>query len=1355
MKLKKLAVKMFSILLAVILLNTQFVFAARYQDVTEDLTVAPYNIYSGFTESAEVGGSGGVFLVSHTVTLTIMDHVSFSSNAARLFGGAINTNNEDSKVNIGSNASFDNNKAIYGGAINIQKGTVTIGDAAVFKNNKTEKMFEGDVAASGGGAIHNKDNLTIGNEASFEKNVAYGNGGAICNDQLGKLTIGSGAYFNKNESTNGSGGAIYNYGTVNISSDAYIRFGYNVAKYSGGAIYNLGNFSVTGCSQFQYNSSESNGGTIYNSNKFELGQDGAVPGSAPIIVHSSSTKNGGAICNYTIFGKLKIGDGVKLSQNYAGEQGGGIYNQSGTVSIGNDMEFERNSANGSGGAIYNERGTFTIGNNIKFAENGSNDCGGAIYNCREDDKDAQLNIGNDVMFSKNHSQSSGGAIYNDDNLTIGDRAVFYQNYVSQANGGAIYNDFTGKLKIGNDALFTNNSAYNSGGAIYEYGGSSIIGDNAQFIENFAEEKGGAIYTQHEAGKLTIGNNAQFTKNSTSHYGGVIYNNKERIVIGDNAQFTENFAEEKGGVIYSDNYGTISIGNDAQFIENSATDHGGVIYGSMGTVNIGNNAKFIENYTYELGGVVYVNTGGTVNIGDNAEFSQNFADDYGGVIYLDGFGSFGVVNIGNNAKFANNSVDDYSGGAININGGIFNIGNNAEFVENYAREMGGAINKSSGTVTIGNNAYFKNNSSDNYGGAIANEKGKVYIGDNAQFTNNSTEDDGGAIMNDTLGTVTIGSNANFTGNMSNFGGAIENRGIMTFEDGVVFRDNTAEIGCGGAIYNSGTLNLVANTKNVEFTGNTSGGDPIAIDNQKSTMNLWASEKVRFIFNDRITSDDSLSTLNINQSSGTLPTNGTIELNADMSRYVGEVYFYGGTIELGKNGTLFGVDNGIKYIDVDNATIKMANGKVANAEFGIDGSVNIRKELNLTVDADLENKKMDMALFPGSNIGPGKLNVKEINIIKDSDKTTRVDFASTGSDNNVISVNKARSVRYSYDAKLEYGKITAFIGSIPVPNIDGYYYTFTKNGVNPVTASGAISATAGGAATQSLVANQVFANMNGKTSNSKKASINPSNLYVSAGDQVFDNSGKVERGLWLKPFMAQETVKIGDADVDNNLYGTLAGIDFPLGQDKQVSFYLGYAGSEQTIEEVKSNQTGYVLGATGMLIKEKWYLGATANMIFNKASIDSDDGTNDIDMNMFGIAAKAGYNYDMGKKWILEPNVTLMYGIVNCGSYETTLTKVDSQSISNISVEPQVKAKFEIGNGWQPYGLLGYSANLSSQPTVKTEAGDLDLDSVDGYVEYGAGVNKDFIDTAWSCYAQVTGRSGGRNGFAGNLGVKYKF
>ena len=81
--------------------------------------------------------------------------------------------------------------------------------------------------------------------------------------------------------------------------------------------------------------------------------------------------------------------------------------------------------------------------------------------------------------------------------------------------------------------------------------------------------------------------------------------------------------------------------------------------------------------------------------------------------------------------------------------------------------------------------------------------------------------------------------------------------------------------------------------------------------------------------------------------------------------------------------------------------------------------------------------------------------------------------------------------------------------------------------------------------------------------------------------------------------------------------------------------------------------------------------------------------------------------------------------------------------------------QLKNGWQPYGLIGCAVNLSGKPKVKTEAGEIELDSITGYVEYGLGVNKEFIGSVWSCYGQVTGRSGGRNGFGGNLGIKYKF
>jgi predicted outer membrane repeat protein len=815
--------------------------------------------------------------------------------------------------------------------------------------------------------------------------------------------------------------------------------------------------------------------------------------------------------------------------------------------------------------------------------------------------------------------------------------------------------------------------------------------------------------------------------------------------------------------------------------------------------------------WEEGGVFYVTSVGRLELTDVSVIS-NSVDEKGGAIYNDG----GKVIAGNNIKFDSNKALNSTGGAIFNSSGTITIGSGANFIGNTALKAGGAICVNEGTITIGNNARFDSNISQySEGGAIHNYAGTITIGSGAVFTNNETTDEerknAGAISN--YKDMVIGSNALFKNNKATCdGGVLYNgsNGTFTIQDGARFVDNTAKEN-GGAIYNNGTLNLIANTKNVEFTGNKSfvGAEKESFNAIRGSgqVNMWASNNANIIFNDSISGSG---VININKPVENYQENigtGKVFLNADMSQYTGIVNFYGGTIELGKNGTLFGSNNDIKNIDVDNATIKMANGKVANAGFGINGSVNIRKELNLTVDADLENKAMDMALFITSNIGSGKVNVKEINIIKDSDKTTRVDFAPCVNNSNVITVNKARSVLYSYDAKLDYGKIEFDVNNGGhYSDVDGYYYTFTKKGFNPVTAAGAVSASVGGYATQSVVMGQAFASMdrqvavknqptvapkaatkqttkpatkatNSKTTtnntqnkkedkkqapkkdtkqqNKKTSYIQSSNLYVSAGDQVFAEPSKIERGAWLRPFILNETVKVGDTDVDNNLYGTLAGIDLPVKGDILASFYLGYAGSKQKVEEVKSNQTGYVLGATGMLIKEKWYLGATANMIFNKASVDNGDETNDIDMNMFGIAVKAGYNYVINEKWTLEPNATLMYGIVNCGEYETALTKVDSLSVNNILFEPQVKAKLQMKDGWQPYGLLGYAANLSSKPTIKTEAGDIDLDSIDGYVEFGAGVNKDFLNTAWSCYAQLSGRSGGRSGFAGNLGIKYKF
>ncbi|MDD5022312.1 MAG: hypothetical protein PHR82_09330, partial [Endomicrobiaceae bacterium] len=65
------------------------------------------------------------------------------------------------------------------------------------------------------------------------------------------------------------------------------------------------------------------------------------------------------------------------------------------------------------------------------------------------------------------------------------------------------------------------------------------------------------------------------------------------------------------------------------------------------------------------------------------------------------------------------------------------------------------------------------------------------------------------------------------------------------------------------------------------------------------------------------------------------------------------------------------------------------------------------------------------------------------------------------------------------------------------------------------------------------------------------------------------------------------------------------------------------------------------------------------------------------------------------------------------------------------------------------------NTGDKAKTITEGIDLESMSFNSYIEYGAGLDKKFIETSWSVYGQIAGRSGARNGYEANLGVKYSF
>ena len=717
------------------------------------------------------------------------------------------------------------------------------------------------------------------------------------------------------------------------------------------------------------------------------------------------------------------------------------------------------------------------------------------------------------------------------------------------------------------------------------------------------------------------------------------------------------------------------------------------------------------------------------------FNQTGYEYHGGVFYVQEVATLTV----NSSQFYNNSVSNSSFGGAIYNKGTAKIGSNTEFVSNLGGDAG-AIENYEGTMEIGSNALFNNNSAKEYGGAIFNNEGTMKIGSNSMFISNTAGIEGGAIENYNYGIMEIGSNTSFISNSANYGGAIYNDdfGDMTILSGTKFIENKAG-NKGGAILNyEAVLNLIAETGDIEFTGNTANGVSNAIHDSTGTINMWTNKGANIVFNDRITSYNNASIMNINKSSGTLPTTGKVILNEDMTGYTGQVNLYNGTLALNsENAKLFG-----GKIYVDNATIDFTSSIIKEHIFK---DLKVNDKLNLIVNADLANAEMD-TITADVIEGTGKINVKKINILSDTEEKDITEIEFTDSEalaERLTTTPTAFSALYKYDVVFD--------------NKTGFFSFTNAGGANPAIVSGAAASAAGGFTAQKAIIDQSFASLNNFASKKTqtKANINR-NLYASAANKVFESENKIERGLWIRPYASQDTVKIGDADIDNTLYGTLAGIDLPVSEDKQVSFYIGYAGSKQDVEEIKVTQTGYIAGATGMLIKDKWYAGLTANINFNKAESDNDFGTDEFDMNMYAIAAKAGYDIEAGTNWTIEPNIMLMYGSVNRQEYTTKQgAKIKGESDNNIIVAPQVKAKLDLDKGLKPYALLGYVLNAGDKIKAEVDGLETEGNKADGYVEYGIGLNKDFINTPWSCYVQVTGKGGDRSGFDGSFGVKYNF
>ena len=965
------------------------------------------------------------------------------------------------------------------------------------------------------------------------------------------------------------------------------------------------------------------------------------------------------------------------------------------------------------------------------------------------------NTGAVVTSIKNfyRTTSGGGLIYASGSEVNISNSVFSNNKVEYTNtgtGGVLWSYNWGTKNTITGSTFNNNSA-KWGGAIANYncGGISTI-DNSTFSGNYAASQGGAIYSNAYGGSiLTQISNSRFINNSSGYAGGAILNKlginqsaSTVILTIDNSVFTGNHASTNmGGAIYS--FSGTAIVKNSTFTGNYAKESG-AICNAAGSFII-SNSVFTDNYAIDsYAGAISSKSGSTTSIA-NSSFINNIAAKEGGAMFTNNTS----LDISNSLFTGNNSTSA-DGGAIYTAGGTSTTDNSTFMVNHSDNGSGGAIYNEGGTSTINNSTFMSNYSDKGSGGAIYNEGGTSTINNSTFMSNYSDKGSGGAIYNEG-GTSTI-NNSTFMSNYSDkgYGGAIYNDGGTLFITNSTFNGNYSSKTRGGAIYNAGTLNILANNGSTTFSGNTASGQSEAIYLDSGVLNLNAGGVGQIVFNDKISSKNLGNVININKSGSVnpsdpqlgSPTNGKILFNQSVSNST--INLYNGTMSLARDNYLDG-----SSLNLYGGNIGMANNSIGTANLK---NLSLTGITNLSIDADLANKKADMITSIGNVTGSGKLNINQINLLSDSKtRSTDVKIADASTRNFIqLSGTKIETPIYKYD--MSYNSSTGSLG-------------FTNTGCSPSVLAAPVGASGGAYLNQTSTYSEAVGRMDSLMSltQQERIAMKYKNKYASAdGNFVFSPTMLQEEraGAWFKQYTTFENVPMKNGpNVSNVGYGMLVGLDSQMrdlrhGYTGYLTAYTGYNGSHQNYDNVGVYQNGGLFGLTGTAYKGNFFTALTLCAGGSAGNNYNSYGTDSFTTMMAGAAIKSGYNFELLRgKMIIQPSYMMSYSFIKTFDY-TAASGVDitSDPLNAIQISPGVKFIGNLKNGLQPYVGLSMVWNVMQSSNFYANDVQLPQLSVLPYVEYGVGVQRKW-GSRFTGFGQAMARGGGRNGVAIQFGFRW--
>lgn len=736
-----------------------------------------------------------------------------------------------------------------------------------------------------------------------------------------------------------------------------------------------------------------------------------------------------------------------------------------------------------------------------------------------------------------------------------------------------------------------------------------------------------------------------------------------------------------------------------------------------------------------------------------KFVKNFYDSSSGVV----IDSSAEVNIYDTYFENNEATGNQNGGAI-FNSGTLTV-QDSTFKDNIAGKNGGAI-ASPGEATITDCTFtgnvstggtggafcvpsgggeavitgctFTSNRADTGNGGAVRVVGSSEISDST-FTSNTTGADGGGVCIESSGDLIL-SGSTFTSNTAaDNGGGLENSGNTTITN-TNFTDNTSTSGNGGGIYTNNTLNIIADGKDVTFSGNTAIGESNAIYFDGGTLNFNAGNGGDMIFDDKIDSSNIANTISINKTgvATNAPTDGKIQFNETVSNTT--LALYNGTLALG-NDTYINSNN----MALNGGLIDMRNSAVGTASLNnitlTDGTTT-----NIAVDIDFLNSKMDKFTAVSLGAGTGVLNIETLNVVSNP----TIESISLPFTNDILKSSVETSITtytgpiYVYDVfySKEYGSL----------NFINTYFTPSVLAAAIAIPTGVYFGTLG-------LYNLAINNSGSVTANSN-SNQTKQNKKSYSGQHVPQS----ESGLWFDQYTTfDNTPLVNGPKVSSINYGSIIGGSSEVrelrnGYKNQLSFYVGYNNSRLNYSNVAILQNGASFGLMSALSKKDFFLITTGMISSYLSNVNTIFGQDEFTTISSGLALNTGYNFKkFNDRITIQPNILTSYTNLNTVDYKSASNlEMKAPPLNAIQVSPGIKLINNISENLQSFITVSSVNNFMKSTQVSANDVALPSMSIRPYMEYGIGIGYNPAKK-YNGYLNVLFRSGGREG----IGFKFGF